>query len=97
MKATVLLLEQGNKIWKLVMNLSSVWSSSDWVDDQLSHDESVGKYVMMNRVNYIIHKTIESDFQFQLKIRLVESIIFTGITRLSTNERIYEIQSIKYD
>ena len=37
---------------------------------------------MMNRVNYIIHKTIESDFQFQLKIRLVESIIFTGITRL---------------
>ena len=52
---------------------------------------------MMNRVNYIIHKTIESDFQFQLKIRLVESIIFTGITRLSTNERIYEIQSIKYD
>ena len=21
----------------------------DWVDDQLSHDESVGKYVMMNR------------------------------------------------
>ena len=22
----------------------------DWVDDQLSHDESVGKYVMMNRV-----------------------------------------------
>ena len=48
MKSTVLPLDQGKKTWKLIM-IFHVYDP-DWVDDQLSHDESVGKYVMMNSV-----------------------------------------------
>ena len=38
---------------QIIYHINEFFIYPDWVDDQLTHDESVGKYVMTNRVQVL--------------------------------------------